>query len=337
VQVMHVLVIGGNRFMGLALVWRLLCGGHRVTVLNRGNLPDPFGDRVERLRADRSSNAFDAALAGRTFDRVVDFAGYAADDAARAVRVLAGRVGHFVFISSGQVYLVREGCPVPSREDDYAGPVMARAPSPADHDDWMYGIGKRGAEDTLAAAPALPSTRLRIPMVNGEHDPRRRIESYVWRILDGGPLAIPRGDAVARHIYSGAVVRAIARLLDAPPPPGQAFNLAQPEQLPVRALIERIAQRLGARPELVDLPPLQLENAGLSVRAASPFSSAWMSQLDPARAAAVLGFEHPSLDTYLDSILASLLAAWPGTPPEGYAQRASELQLLRARPLLVPG
>lgn len=326
---MNVLVIGGNRFMGRGLVWRLLCGGHRVTLLNRGHLADPFGDRVARICADRSSDAFDAALAGRTFDRVVDFAGFTAADAARAVRVLAGRVGHLVFISTGQVYLVREGCPVPSREDDYAGPVLSSPPSPADHDDWLYGIGKRGAEDVLAAAPALPSTRLRIPMVNGEHDHKRRIESYVWRILDGGPLAVPRAGAVARHVYSGAVVRAVARLIEAPPPPGQAFNLAQPEQLTVRALIERIAGRLGARPELVELPAARLEDAGLSVRAASPFSSAWMSLLDPARAVAELGFEHPPLDVYLDSILASLFAAWPAPSPEGYAQRPQELALVR--------
>lgn len=326
---MNVLVIGGNRFVGLGLAWRLLCGGHRVTLLNRGNLTDPFGDRVERIRADRASDAFDAALAGRTFDRVVDFAGFTADDATRAVRVLAGRVGHFVFVSTGQVYLVREGCPVPSREEDYDGPVMPSAPSPADHEDWLYGIGKRGAEDVLASAPALPSTRLRIPMVNGEHDPKRRIESYVWRILDGGPLSVPRAGAVARHVYKGAVVRAIARLIEAPPRPGQAFNLAQPEQIAVRVLVERIARRLGARPEIVELPVARLEDAGLSVRAASPFSTAWMSLLDPARAVAELGFEHPPLDVYLDSILASLFAAWPDSAPEGYAQRASELALLR--------
>jgi nucleoside-diphosphate-sugar epimerase len=326
---MNVLVIGGNRFMGLGLVWRLLCGGHRVALLNRGNLADPFGDRVERICADRSSDAFDAALAGRTFDRVVDFAGFTAADAMRAVRVLSGCVGHLVFISTGQVYLVRERCPVPSREEDYDGSVMASAPSPADHEDWLYGIGKRGAEDVLAAAPALPSTRLRIPMVNGEHDHKRRIESYVWRMLDGGPLAVPRAGAVARHVYSGAVIRAIVKLIEAPPAAGQAFNLAQPEQLTVRALIERIAHRVGARPEIVELPAAQLEAAGLSVRAASPFSNAWMSLLDTARAVAELGFEHPSLDVYLDSIVASLFAAWPAKPPDGYAQRSGELALLR--------
>jgi nucleoside-diphosphate-sugar epimerase len=328
---MHVLVIGGNRFLGRGLVWQLLCGGHRVTLVNRGRLPDPFGDRVERIHVDRSTDAFDRALAGRSFDRAVDFAGFTADDARRSVRVLGGRVGHFAFVSTGQVYLVREGCPWPAREADYGGTPMAAPPTPADHDDWTYGIGKRGAEDVLAAATDLPSTRLRIPMVNGELDYHRRIESYLWRLLDGGPLLVPRADAIRRHVYSGAVVRAIARLLDAPPPPGQAFNLAQPEQLPVRTLIERIAQRAGARPEIVELSAETLERAGLSVRDASPFSTAWASLLDPSRAVAELGFAHPPLDDYLDATITSLFAAWPSTPPPGYAQRDRELALASER------
>jgi nucleoside-diphosphate-sugar epimerase len=326
---MQVLVIGGNRFMGLALVWRLLLAGHRVSLLNRGQQADPFADRVERLRADRASDDFDRVLAGRAFDRVVDFAGFTADDAERAVRVLAGRVGHYVFISTGQVYLVRTDCPTPACEADYAGPTMARPPTADDHEDWAYGIGKRGAEDVLAGSPALPSTRLRIPMVNGELEHKRRIESYLWRMLDGGPLLVPRADAIARHVYSGAVVTQIVRLLDAPPAAGQAFNLAQAEQPTVRALLARIAERAGARPTLIDAPLETLEAAGLSPRAASPFSSRWMSLIDPGHAVAELGFTHPTLDGYLDSMLAALFAAWPSTPPPGYAQRADELALAR--------
>lgn len=326
---MNILVIGGNRFMGLGLVWRLLCAGHRVTLLNRGQLADPFADRVKRLTVDRASDAFDKALAGKTFDRVIDFAAFTADDARRTVRVLGGRVGHYFFISTGQVYLVREGCPTPSREPDYDGPVMDHPPTPADHEDWLYGVDKRGAEDVLAASPALPSTRLRIPMVNGEHDPKRRIESYIWRILDDHPLIVPRASAIARHVYSGAVVHTLLKLVHTPPPPGHAFNLAQAEQLPVRALVERIARRVGAHVEIVELPPELLEDAGISVRDASPFSSRWMSLLDPARAIAELGFSHPPLDVYLDSIISSLFAQWPAQPPAGYAQRPQEWALIR--------
>lgn len=328
---MHVLVIGGNRFMGRSLVWRLLFAGHRVTLVNRGQHGDPFGDRVERVIADRSSDELERALAGRRFDRAVDFAAFFGDDVQRLARALGGRVGHTVMISTGQVYLVRRGCPTPSREADYDGPVMAAPPTPEDHEDWAYGIGKRAAEDALvAAAGELPSTRLRIPMVNGEGDPKRRLEAYLWRMLDGGPLLVPGASAVARHVYRGAVVDAIAAILEAPPPAGQVFNLAQAELPTVRELIERLAARVGARRlELVELPAAQLEAAGLSVRAASPFSSRWMSLIDPARAVSELGFAHPSLDAYLDSIATSLLASWPAEPPESYRQRAAELALLR--------
>lgn len=327
---MDVLVIGGNRFMGQALTWRLLFSGHRVTLCNRGLREDAFGARVERVLADRGSDAFDRALAGRTFDRVVDFVGFTGAELARAARVLGGRVGHYVLISTGQVYLVREGCPRPSREEDYEGPVLAAPPTPEDHEDWAYGLGKREAEDALlSAGAALPSTRLRIPMVNGEADPKRRLESYLWRLLDGGPLLVPRAGAIARHVYSGAVARAIAGLLEAPPAAGSAYNLAQAETPTVRELVLALAERVGARPELIEPTADELTAAGLSATAASPFSSRWMSHLDPSRAVAELGFAHPPLGAYLDSIVAHLLAALPREPPPGYAQRAGELALAR--------
>ncbi|HEV7502187.1 MAG TPA: NAD-dependent epimerase/dehydratase family protein, partial [Vicinamibacteria bacterium] len=90
---MNVLVVGGNRFVGYDLVWRLLAGGHAVTVFNRGTIADPFGARVQRLHGDRTTDAFDRALDGRRFDAAVDFAGFAAVDVQRALRVLKGRVG----------------------------------------------------------------------------------------------------------------------------------------------------------------------------------------------------------------------------------------------------
>ena len=128
---MHVLLIGGNRFVGRLLTWRLLAGGHRVTLLNRGHLADPFGDRVERLRCDRTSPELERLLSGRSFDAVVDLAAFTGDDGRRAAALFQGRTGHYVMISTGQVYLVREGCPRPAREEDYDGPVMARPADPA--------------------------------------------------------------------------------------------------------------------------------------------------------------------------------------------------------------
>lgn len=238
---MHVLLIGGSRFMGYQLVWRLLIAGHRVTLLNRGNHSDPFGKRVERLRADRATAEFDRQLAGRQFDAVVDFAAYTAADVRRSVEVLGGRVGHYVFISTGSVYTVLQDCPWPARETDYDGQVQPRPADAGELKGWTYGVDKRAAEDALAEAWAtarFPSTRLRLPVVNGERDHVRRLESYLWRILDGGPVLLPNGGTHRlRQVYSGDVAATIRDLLGNAAAFGEAYNLAPDEEITLAELV----------------------------------------------------------------------------------------------------
>ena len=329
---MHVLLIGGTRFLGAELCWRLLAQRHRVTLLTRGTLRDPFGARVERLVADRTTDSFDAALSGRSFDACVDFAAYTGADIARAVRVLKGHIGHYIFISSGQVYLVRRGYTFPAREADYEGELIDEPAEIGEQGEWRYGIEKRAAEDALAAAwerEGFPSTRLRLPMVDGPRDHYRRIEGYLWRMLDGGPLLVPEGDtAPARHVYSRAVGRAIAELLGQQRTHGQAYNLAQDEVTTVRELLELISSAAGlAKLPAVPISRDRLAAAGLAVPDLSPFSSTWMSCLDPTKAKLELGFRHEALSEYIPAIVQSILSNWPDSIPPGYARRADELRL----------
>jgi nucleoside-diphosphate-sugar epimerase len=348
---MHVLVIGGNRFVGRLLAWRLLARGDRVTLLNRGSIPDPFGDRVERLRGDRTRD-LEPLLAGRSFDAVVDLAAFTGEDGRRATELLAGRTRHLVMVSTGQVYLVREGCvarglrrplpdqqswseplpacPRPSREEDYDGPVMPRPADPADLGDWEYGIGKRACEDALVAAAraGFPSTRVRIPMVNGELDYFRRIEGYLWRLVDGGPVLVPDGGGQpCRHVYGGEVARFLADILLREDTFGQAYNVAQEEAPTLLELLERLRALLGSRADLVAIPSERLVGAGLAPSAVSPFSDRWMSFVDPGRAARELGFRHATLDRGLSSVVACFLAHPPADRPDGYAGRRIELRL----------
>jgi nucleoside-diphosphate-sugar epimerase len=308
-----------------------------VTLFNRGRLADPFGERVERLQGDRTTDELDRALAGRDFDAAVDFAAFEAADVERGVRVLDGRVGHYVFISTGQVYLVREPRPSPARETEYEGRLMPEPPrGHPDHGEWAYGMGKRAGEDVLAAAFArtgFPSTRLRLPIINGERDHTRRLEGYLWRILDGGPVLLPDGGTHRlRQIYARDVSRAIAGLLGDRRAVGQAYNLCQDETPTLVEVLERVASLLGAPFRGRPVPRATIEAAGLDPVRVSPFSGRWMSFLDPGRARAELGFEPTPLPAYLASIVASFLAHPPAAPPEGYAGRARERELAASRP-----
>src|SRR5262245_25347736 len=121
-----VLIIGGTRNLGHFLTLQLLEAGHQVTLLNRGQTLDELPAQLPRLRADRTDPAqLSQALAGRSFDVVVDMTLYTGKEAETIVSLLAGRAAQYIFISTGQVYLVRTGVERPFREEDYPGPVMA--------------------------------------------------------------------------------------------------------------------------------------------------------------------------------------------------------------------
>jgi nucleoside-diphosphate-sugar epimerase len=165
-------------------------------------------------------------------------------------------------------------------------------------------------------------------MVSGERDNFRRIERYLWRLLDGGPLLLPGGgEHQTRHVYSGSVVKSILGLLGNPASFGRAYNLAQDETPTLRELVTALAAALGATPRFVDVSHDAVRAAGLDPLLLSPFSGRWMSFIDPALAKAELGFRHEPLESYLAKIVSCFLAHPQPQPPPGYEHRDRERQL----------
>jgi len=328
---MNVLVIGGTRNLGHYLTESLLGHGQRVTLLNRGQTPDDLPAAVERLRADRCDpQQLRRALAGREFDAVIDTTLYRGREAREIVDLLQGRAGRFVFISTGQVYLVREGAPRPAREEDYEGELMSEPQGSAlDREDWRYGIEKREAEDALAEAwkdRRFPVTSLRLPMVASERDHFSRIHGYLLRLRDGGPLLLPEPPWLAvRHVDVRDVVAAIEKLLSSDAGLGRAYNVSPDETLPVDTFLERLASVAGASARFILVERQQLESRGL-LPDCSPHSDRWMSELDNARGKRELGFSYTPVAQTLSRIVAHY-ETHPSPAPRGYARRPEELAL----------
>lgn len=327
---MDILIIGGTRHIGYYLTLALHEAGHTVTVLNRGITRDDLPEAIPRLQADRTVPAqLEAALAGRQFDAVVDFVLYNGTEADVIVDLLHGRVGHYVFISSGQVYLLREGINRPFVEDDYAGPTIPEPPlNTYDHEEWSYGMGKRRAEDALMRAHTergFPLTTLRLPMVNGGRDPFNRLYGYILRLRDGGPVLIPdTPDHRLRHVYVDDVVRAIKGLLENGEGTGTVYNISQEETLSLTDFLDELGALVGIEPKVIRVDRSLLEANGF-LPDCSPFSDVWMSDLDNTRSKSELGISYTPLPAYLQKLV-SYYEVDPPRQPVSYRRRHAERQ-----------
>ncbi|RPJ61809.1 MAG: NAD-dependent epimerase/dehydratase family protein [Acidobacteria bacterium] len=327
----RVLVIGGTRNLGHLLCLALLEQGWDTTILNRGLTPDELPGDITRFRADRQdAGQLKSALHGKTFDAVVDTTLYNGKDAQLTVDLLHGQTGLYVFLSSGQVYLVRTGVERPFKEEDYRGTVMPPPTAdPSDYRNWKYGVEKREVEDVLDeawAASRFPCLSLRLPMVNSERDHYHRLYGYLLRIWDGGPILVPDGPHLSlRHVYGGDVVALIIRLIGHPVGVGNAWNVGQDETVTLEQFLPLLRDLDGGRLNIRKIAPEVLKKAEL-IPACSPFSDPWMSELDNRKSKQELGARYTPLGVYLEKLVRHY-RSMPRTVPPGYARREEELKL----------
>jgi 2'-hydroxyisoflavone reductase len=181
VERMRILVLGGTQFLGRHVVDAALRDGHDVTMFNRGQTrPELFPD-VEKLRGDRDGNL--GALAGRTFDAVVDTSGYV-PRIVRATLDALEDVGHYTFVSSVSVYA---DLSTPAGED---APLAQLAEETEEYRSEAYGALKALCED--AVRERHPDAFIPRPgLIVGPWDPTGRFTYWPQRLARGGPVLAP--------------------------------------------------------------------------------------------------------------------------------------------------
>jgi nucleoside-diphosphate-sugar epimerase len=244
---MHVIVSGGTGFLGRHLCRRLHFEGHNVTALGRDlqigadlekegiefrpiDLVQPLSDDGFRtLCADAFVHA--AALSS-AWGRSADFMAANVDGTRNALN-LARRAGvrRFVFVSTPSLYFCFA--------DQERIAETASLPRPVN----AYAASKRAAEQLVLAADELGPVVLRPRAIYGPGD--GALLPRLVRAAQAGPLPLLRGGrAVTNLTYVDDVVSAIVMSLgDDPALSGQVVNIANPEVLPVRSIIEQAAKR----------------------------------------------------------------------------------------------
>ena len=180
---MKLLVLGGTKFLGRAIVEAALARGDDVTLFNRGlTNPDLFPE-AEKLRGERDGDL--SALEGRRWDAVVDPSGYVPRVVRASAELLAGSVDRYTFVSSLSVYSrmyqgYDEAAPLEELEDPTTEDVAA-----------AYGglkvLCERVVEDVFGAN----GISVRAGLIVGPHDPTDRFTYWPVRIAAGGDVLAP--------------------------------------------------------------------------------------------------------------------------------------------------
>ena len=221
---MRVVILGGTRFIGRAIVERL-AHHHEVLVVHRGRREPAGLPDVRHVHVDRA-DLRDAGTELRTFDpeAVVDVSGMSAADAHGALDVFGADL-RLVAISSVDVYRAyasfHRGLPVEPVPLTESSPLRGPEHFHIDRPDWEN-------IEFEAVYLAVGGTALRLGAVYGPHDAPSRVE-FILRRVRADRLRIPIGSGMLRfsRVYVHDVARAVARALFVDGVGGEAFNVCE--------------------------------------------------------------------------------------------------------------
>lgn len=177
----RILVLGGTRFLGPALVEAAVAEGHTVTLFNRGVTNPGLFPHLEKLRGFRGNNGEDqdfSSLAQRHFDVVVDVWPNDPTTAASAGEFLKDRAGHYLYVSSIAAY--------DWREFEKPG-IEENAPlEPWNGSARKYNRGKAESERRLHAIFGEKITIVRPGPIKGDRDDTPDLLAWLIRSQNGG-------------------------------------------------------------------------------------------------------------------------------------------------------
>ncbi|MCK5843581.1 MAG: NAD-dependent epimerase/dehydratase family protein [Victivallales bacterium] len=248
-----VLIIGGTRFLGLAIAEPFILKGYEVYEMNRGTRA-PTPGVTKQIVCDKSDrSAFAETLKRHYWDIVIDTI-LTDEDLRFVIDTLGGNVGHFIHTGSLGVY--GEAAQIPTLESlplsEYEG------------DEYVVFNYKIKQDQVLARAfqeNAFPATILRMSYIYGAGDVPLdgwggRQCCFFARLAKGETIPLPNdGRALLHPGHVKDLGRSFINAAERPETSiGQIYNVAGASALMLKNYVAIIADILGAPPNFEYAP-----------------------------------------------------------------------------------
>lgn len=249
---MKILFLGGTGIISTACTQLAIARGFDVTLLNRSQRAPMAG--AAQLVGDVADPAGVArALAGKTWDAVVDFIAFDAAAVEQRLEWFRGKMGQYVFISTASAYQ-KPGTHVPITES-----------TPLVNPFWDYSQKKIAAEERLLRAyreEAFPVTIVRPSLTYGDtvvplvlNGWAEKSYTAVARMRAGKPLVVP-GDGLSLWTitHNSDFAKGLVGLLGHAGAIGHAVHITSDEALTWNQIFQFTAEAAGvAAPKLVHI------------------------------------------------------------------------------------
>ena len=227
---MKVLFFGGTRFVGKALVSKLLSKGNEIFVFTRGNIPIPKD--VIHIKGDRARDEDLKKLSDHSFDLIVDSSGRKLEDTQRLLKFSGIPSFRFIYISSAGVY-----------ENTQLFPVGEESLI----DNESRHIGKAKTESWLKAE-GITFTSFRPTYIYGPGNYNPIEKWFFDRITNGRYIPVPLdGQGITQLGHVSDLAEAIAKSLETDKAINQIYNCSGSQAVTFKGLIETAILATGNR------------------------------------------------------------------------------------------
>lgn len=262
---LRILILGGTGFTGPYQVRYALSRGHKITLFNRGRRPQEWPAEVEELTGDRDKGDL-RSLEGREWDVCIDNPTSVPFWVRDAGKILAGKVKHYIFISTVSVYADSSK---PGRDETtptvpYEGPdAMAETNATLRANFGLYGPLKAASEREAEKHFPGITTVIRPGLIVGPGDDTDRFTYWPVRIAAGGEILVPPAEDPVQIIDARDLAEWTIRLAEQKA--FGTFNACGPEkELTMGAMADGIRTATASEAKLTHVTTDFLKQQGIA-------------------------------------------------------------------------